>query len=47
MEGTLILQDTESQLPHYLLIWLKDGILYSISGQGSWQEGVSLGNSLD
>jgi hypothetical protein len=47
MEGTLILQDAESQLAHYLLIWLKDGILYSISGQGSWQEGVSLGNSLD
>jgi hypothetical protein len=47
VDGTLIQQDIENHLPNYMLIWVKDGILYTISGQGNWQDGVSLGNSLN
>jgi hypothetical protein len=47
VEGTLIRQEFESHQPGFLLIWVKDGIVYSITGRGEGREGLELANSLD
>ncbi|UCH58822.1 MAG: zf-HC2 domain-containing protein [Anaerolineales bacterium] len=41
--GTLILQERASQ---YLLMWVKDGIVYALSGQGSADTALQIANSL-
>ncbi len=33
--GTLIRQSLEDHAPQYLLIWIKDGIVYALTGPGT------------
>ena len=47
VEGTLIMQSQRSEFPHYLLIWIKDGIVYALTGPGDVQSAVELANSLE
>jgi hypothetical protein len=46
VNGTLIIQDAEDYAPQYLLVWVKDGILYSITGQGEGSSALRFANSL-
>ncbi|MDX1437439.1 MAG: hypothetical protein R3335_11540, partial [Anaerolineales bacterium] len=46
VEGTLISQEFSSHQPNFLLIWVRDGIVYSITGDGAGGEGIALANSL-
>jgi len=43
-QGTLI---KDSEGPGYVLIWVKDGIIYCLAGQGDSSKAVTLANSLD
>jgi hypothetical protein len=44
VQGTLI---KDSDGPGYVLIWVKDGIIYCLAGQGDSSKAVTLANSLD
>lgn len=45
--GTLIVQELEDHANQYLLIWVKDGILYSLTGPGNGSSSVRIANSLN
>jgi hypothetical protein len=45
-QGTLI-KDSGRRGPGYVLIWVKDGIIYCLAGQGDSSKAVTLANSLD
>jgi hypothetical protein len=45
--GTVIMQSERREFPHYLLIWIKDGIVYALTGPGDAQSAVELANSLE
>jgi hypothetical protein len=45
--GTLIVQDMEGHEAQYLLIWVKDGILYSLAGSGNGSAALRIVNSLN
>lgn len=47
VEGTLILQSQRSNFPHYLLVWIKDGIVYGLTGPGNADSALELANSLE
>ena len=47
VEGTLIMQSQRSEFPHYLLVWIKDGIVYALTGPGDAQSALELANSLE
>lgn len=47
VKGTLIMQSENSEFPHFLLAWIKDGIVYALSGPGSAQSAIELANSLE
>lgn len=44
--GTLIVEDVEDHSPQYLLIWVKDGILYSLTGPGDGSSAVRTADTL-
>jgi hypothetical protein len=45
--GTLIQRSSESEAPQFALLWVRDGILYAISGLGSnSQKAIDMANSL-
>ena len=45
--GTLIQRSPESEAPQFALMWVKDGIIYAISGLGSnVQQAIEMANSL-
>jgi len=44
--GTLILQDLKDHPKQYLLVWAKDGILYSLTGPGDGSAGLRIANTL-
>ncbi len=44
--GTLITQGQEDLSDQYLLIWVKDGILYSLAGAGEGNSALRIANSL-
>ena len=45
--GSLIIQSSENTSnPRYLLIWVKDGILYALSGRGDPQMAIEMANSM-
>jgi putative zinc finger protein len=46
VQGTLI-QDSSRRRPGYVLIWVKDGIIYCLAGQEDPSKAVTLANSLD
>lgn len=45
--GTLIVQQMEDHDEQYLLIWVRDGILYSLTGPGNGSSAVRIANSLN
>ena len=45
--GTVIMQSERSEFPHYLLVWIKDGTVYALTGPGDAQSAVELANSLE
>jgi hypothetical protein len=45
-QGTLI-KDAGHRGPSYMLIWVKNGIIYGLAGQGDSSKAVTLANSLD
>lgn len=47
VEGTLIMQSQRSEYPHYLLIWIKDGIVYGLTGPGTSDSALEIANSLE
>ena len=45
--GTLIQRSTDSEAPQFALLWVKDGIIYAISGLGTnSQQAIEMANSL-
>lgn len=46
VNGTLILQDSEDYPKQYLLIWVKDSILYALTGPGNGSSALRVANSL-
>lgn len=44
--GTLIVQQLEDHADQYLLIWVKDGIIYSLTGPGNGSSAVRIANSI-
>ena len=46
VEGTLIEQGLEEHFPQYLLIWVKDEVVYALTGQGDQAEALGIANSL-
>ena len=44
--GTLLQRQAESPYAEYVIVWVKDGILYALSGQGGADEELVLANSL-
>jgi anti-sigma factor RsiW len=47
VEGTLIMQSIRSQFPEYLLIWVKDGIVYALAGPGETTAALEIAESLE
>lgn len=47
VSGTLIMQSERSELPHYLLVWIKNGIVYALAGPGDAQTAVELANTFE
>ena len=47
VEGTLIMQSERSNFPHYLLVWIKDGIVYGLTGPGLADSALEIANSLE
>ena len=46
VEGTFIQQDLEDHVRQYLLIWIKDGQLYALTGPGDVQAALEIANSI-
>jgi hypothetical protein len=46
VEGTFIQQDLEDHVRQYLLIWIKDGQLYALTGPGDMQAALEIANSI-
>jgi hypothetical protein len=47
VDGTLILQTQRSDFPEYLLIWIKDGVVYALSGPGDADSALQIADSLE
>jgi hypothetical protein len=47
VNGTLIMDPEGTYFSHFLVIWIKNGIVYALGGPGDAQSAVDLGNSLD
>lgn len=46
VEATLITEPEGRNNRRYMLIWVKDGILYALSGPGGMEKALTIGNSL-
>lgn len=46
VNGTFILQNAQDYPDQYLLIWVKDGILYALTGPGNGNSALRVANSL-
>ncbi len=46
VSGVLINQAGGEGSPHYLIVWVKNGIVYGLSGNGDNSAGLALANSL-
>jgi len=47
VEGTLIMQSERSEFPHYLLVWIKNGFVYGLTGSGTAESALEMANSLE
>ena len=46
VEGTLIMQYQRSDFPEYMLIWIKDGVVYALTGPGEATAALEIAESL-
>jgi hypothetical protein len=46
VEGTLMAQGQERPNPRYMLLWVKQGMVYALSGQGDAGQAMRIANSL-
>ena len=46
VEGTFIQQDLEDHVRQYMLMWIKDGQLYALTGPGDVQDALEIANSI-
>ena len=46
VEGTLIMQSQRSDFPQYMLIWVKDGVVYALTGPGEAADALEIAESL-
>lgn len=46
VDGTFIQQDLEDHVRQYMLIWIKDGQLYALTGPGEVQVALEIANSI-
>jgi hypothetical protein len=47
VEGTLIMQSQRSEFPHYLLVWIKEGVVYGLTGPGTADSALEIADSLE
>ena len=47
VQGTIIMQSMRSELPQYLLIWIKDDIVYALAGPGDTALALEIAESLE
>jgi len=47
VEGTLIMQSQRSEFPHYLLVWIKEGVVYGLTGPGTADSALEIAESLE
>jgi hypothetical protein len=47
VEGTLIMQSQRSEFPHYLLVWIKEGVVYGLTGPGTAGSALEMADSLE
>jgi hypothetical protein len=47
VEGTLIMQSQRSEFPHYVLVWIKEGIVYGLTGPGTAESALEIAESLE
>ncbi len=47
VEGTLIMQYQRSDFPEYMLIWIKDGVVYALTGPGEADSALQIADSLE
>jgi anti-sigma factor RsiW len=47
VQGTIIMQSMRSELPQYLLIWIKDDIVYALAGPGDTASALEIAESLE
>jgi hypothetical protein len=47
VNGTLIMQDMSDRSSEYLLLWVKDDILYALTGPGTSATALTIANSLE
>jgi hypothetical protein len=47
VNGTLIQQSMEEHAPEYLLLWVREGVLYALTGAGNISTALNIANSLE
>ena len=47
VQGTLIMQTERSEFPHYLLVWIENGIVYALAGPGDAKSAIELASTLE
>jgi hypothetical protein len=47
VDGTLIMQSQRSEFPHYLLVWIKEGVVYGLTGPGTAESALEIAESLE
>lgn len=46
VEGTFIRQAHSPEIPHYMLVWVKNGIIYALAGAGDKGKALSIADTL-
>ncbi len=46
VEGTFIRQAHTLEIPHYMLVWIKNGIIYALAGAGDKNKALSIADTL-
>jgi hypothetical protein len=46
VQGTFIQPSGESRADQYLLMWVKDGVVYALTGPGNLRTALSIADSL-
>jgi hypothetical protein len=46
VDGTFILQNLDNHSRQYLLVWVKDGLLYALTGPGKLQDAMRVASTI-